>query len=305
MLEEPFSIHSMAEQLVISFRHRISPSVAFSCEVTEDLPDMLIGDSTRLYQILTNLIGNALKFTQKGFIAASIYPLNQFPDKCKLRFSIKDSGIGMNAEEVARIFNRFEQASGNTERQYGGTGLGLSISKELVALMGGTLQVESEPGLGSHFYFDIILEKANPQSVQQAPETQHMQPLNGLKVLYAEDNEVNRFLAEQIFVDWNTQLDFAENGEIAIEKARSNQYDVILMDVQMPVLDGIEATRQIRRVLNGHSKIPIIGFTADVMEHTRHKALEAGMNDILVKPFNKDELYATLHRYARSSESVA
>lgn len=298
ILKESFSMHGMADQLGQTFRHRIPSSVEFVVDIDKAIPENLLGDSTRIYQVITNLVGNAIKFTKNGSIRVNISPVSTQNDKYKIRFSVADTGIGMSAETVKRIFKRFEQASDYTERVYGGTGLGLAISHQLVQLMGGELKVDSTPDEGSNFYFDLVLSRAAKVKPLLKEAAAYSEPLHGIRILYAEDNEVNRFLAEQIFLNWKIDLAFAENGQQAVELAESERYDIILMDVQMPILDGIEATRIIRSLNTAISKVPIIGFTADVMEPTKKKAFDAGMDNIMVKPFNKEELFTMIRQYA-------
>ncbi len=305
ILKESFSMHGMADQLGQTFRHRIPATVELMVDIDKAIPEHLLGDSTRIYQVITNLVGNAIKFTKNGSIRVSIYPVSTQNDKHKIRFSVADTGIGMSAETVTRIFKRFEQASDYTERVYGGTGLGLAISHQLVQLMGGELKVDSKPDVGSDFYFDLVLPRAAKVKPLLKEVAAYSEPLHGIRILYAEDNEVNRFLAEQIFLNWKIDLAFAENGQQAVELAESQQYDIILMDVQMPIMDGIEATRRIRSLTSVNSKVPIIGFTADVMEPTKKKAFDAGMDNIMVKPFNKEELFAMIRRYAGTDNKLA
>lgn len=254
------------------------------------------GDSFRLGQVLMNLLTNAIKFTDPGgTVALSIENTAMKPGQANLFFSVKDTGIGMSAEQQAKVFSAFEQAEVSTTRRYGGSRLGLAISRELVHLMGGELTVESEVGLGSVFHFNIALKTAHATQVltQKLPETvagnvaqaAEAEDLKGKHFLLVDDVAINQEVAQEILQDLGATCDLASNGEEAVALARESQYDAVLMDCMMPVMDGYEATRQIREFRDAET-LPIIAMTANAMEQDWQKAQAVGMNDRILKPIN-------------------
>jgi len=257
-------------------------------EIEQDVPDAVIADSLRLSQILTNLISNAIKFTIKGSVTLKVESLERSDTECNLRFSVIDTGIGIAKSNIDKIFESFEQAEDSTTLKFGGTGLGLSIVKQLAALKNGILEVSSEESKGSTFSFTNRYELPQVKiSPVELPANQSLQPLNGLKILVAEDNAINQFLILRILKSWNTQADIVENGQEAIDRLKAQDYNIILMDTFMPVMNGLEAMKLIREgAVPGKENIPIITFSAAVMEQDRQTALDAGANDVLSKPFD-------------------
>ena len=261
---------------------------------------MLKGDATRLRQILINLIGNAIKFTDKGLVTTAL-KTEKVDDKLNLHFTISDTGIGIDKDRMDRIFNSFEQAYADTSRKFGGTGLGLSISKMLVELQHGKIWVESNKGKGSQFHFTIPYEIAETTAPEikstQIRNSNIAEWLKGIKVLLVEDNQFNAVVAQEELEDAieGVMVDVAENGAIAVEKLRSGDYDVILMDVQMPKMNGYEATRAIRAFANGKAGIPIIAMTANVLKEEVDLCYQAGMNDFIGKPFDTNELLQKIY----------
>jgi signal transduction histidine kinase/ligand-binding sensor domain-containing protein/DNA-binding response OmpR family regulator len=274
----------------------------FTIDLDDSLPRTVVGDPTRLQQILTNLAGNAIKFTEKGGVTLSVKSEVTGDRDCRIMFTVTDTGIGLTEEQVSKLFKPFIQAASDTTRKYGGSGLGLSISKQLVELQGGHVSVESKPGEGSTFSFAITYpvsaEQAAPAATTEATgEMVHQ--LTGLRVLLVDDNEHNREVATEILnlkVPKVSVME-AENGSEAINRLQSGQFDVILMDVQMPVMDGLEATRRIRSG-STYADIPIIGLTASVLRADIDECLEAGMNACVPKPFKTSELLSVLHQVA-------
>ncbi|MCX2746106.1 ATP-binding protein [Mangrovivirga sp. M17] len=263
----------------------------------DNIPDVVVGDSTRLTQILTNLISNAIKFTQTGSVTISVVINEDTEDNIKLHFSVKDTGIGISDEEQEKIFESFSQASSSTTRKYGGTGLGLSICKKLLELQGSELKLESEKGKGADFHFTLEFGKSD---VQLAPEGLNInddkKDLRKAKILVAEDNKVNLLIAVKYLNRWNALVDTAEDGNEVLEKCKKNDYDLILMDLQMPDMDGIEATKLIRGMNNRKfQSLPIIALTASAMTEVKRQVLEAGMNDFAAKPLNPELLYEKIY----------
>lgn len=262
-------------------------NLGFRYRMAEDIPPVLVGDSIRLRQVLVNLLGNAVKFTEKGSIEVEIERRGDESKSVLLQFSVRDTGIGIPVHQQEEIFEAFRQADSSTTRKYGGTGLGLAISRRLVQMMGGEIWVESEAGKGSTFYFTARFAQAHRPTVEEAPKA--------LKVLLAEDNPVNQMLAEALLKRQGHRVSVAQNGAEAVRKFRDEQFDLILMDVQMPEMDGLEATRRIREMerQNG-SRIHIIAMTAFDQEADRQRCLEAGMDGFLSKPTDPKQLQAAI-----------
>ena len=254
------------------------------------IPKIVLGDDIRLRQIFLNLISNAIKFTEKGTITLDIKILDQNAEKTTIEFALTDTGIGIPENKLDTIFDNFEQAFDATSRLYGGTGLGLAIVKQLVELQGGTLFVKSILGKGSTFGFSMSFKNTTLEMpVESAIQLNKDNKLTNVKVLVAEDMPLNQLLIKMILEDFGLECDIAENGKIAIEKLQNNTYDIILMDIQMPEINGFEATEFIRKKMK--SKIPIIALTADVTSVDIKKSLEIGMNDYISKPIDEKLLY--------------
>ena len=266
--------------------------------IDSDLPSAVRGDPTRLRQVLLNLISNAVKFTSNGEVSISCVLKETRRDNIKVRFEVRDTGIGISAEHQSRLFQSFSQADASTTRRYGGSGLGLVISQQLVKLMGGELRYFSEVGEGSTFWFTIPLE-IRPDNVietRRGPSERTDIREAGLRVLVVEDNAVNQQVAVGMLTKMGCIVDRALNGHEAVFAARQREYDVIFMDVQMPGMDGYEATRQIRASEGPNANTNIIALTAGAMEGDRERAIQAGMNDFLAKPIDWDHLSEHLHR---------
>ena len=264
----------------------------------------LVGDPLRLGQILLNFTGNALKFTEQGAISVRLTQLEDGADHVVLRCEVADTGIGIAAQDLPRMFTAFEQADGSMTRKYGGTGLGLAISKRLAGLMGGTVGVESQPGQGSCFWFTVRLVKAAgppPEAVVPVADAASLEvrlasQFRGARVLLAEDEPVNQEVSVGLLGYAGLRVDVAGDGEQAVDMASRNRYALILMDMQMPRLNGIDATRAIRS-LPGGAEVPIIAMTANVFDEDRDRCIAAGMDDHIGKPVDAEVLYATLHKW--------
>lgn len=263
----------------------------------------LKGDPLRLGQILFNLVGNAIKFTEQGVVTLRVRSVGETPEAVQVRFEVSDTGIGIKPETQARLFQPFEQADNSMTRKYGGTGLGLAICKRLVQLMGGEIGAESRVGQGSIFWFIVPLEKRETSAVPPAPtftgltaEQRLHAEYAGQRILLAEDEPINREIAQMLLEDVGLLVDLAENGQQAVEKARSGHYAVIVMDMQMPVLDGLDATRQIRQ-LPGHQATPILAMTANAFAENKDQCFAAGMDDFIAKPVTPEVLYEILLKW--------
>ena len=263
----------------------------------------LVGDPLRLGQILINLGNNAVKFTEKGKIVICTRVEQQRDKRVKLHFSVQDSGIGMTAEQQDKLFKSFSQADSSTTRKYGGTGLGLTISKRLTAMMGGEIWVESEVGYGSVFHFTAFLQvQENPVRREDAGRNKIKSvddaaaKVRGAKILLVEDNEINQELAVELLANGGIIADLANNGQEALHKLNINTYDGVLMDIQMPVMDGYTAALEIRKQTK-FKDLPIIAMTANAMAGDREKVIEAGMNDHIVKPINVRDMFTTMAKW--------
>lgn len=269
----------------------------------EHLPEIVKGDPTRLIQILNNLVSNAVKFTSSGSIALSISLLNKYkePDSFEILFVVKDTGIGIESDRQENIFEQFSQASSSTNRKFGGTGLGLAITKRLLELMGTKIELKSELHHGSEFSFKLNFEagEINPH-LQKNEGSKNLGSLEGLKVLLADDNKVNIKLAKKFLDKWGIQTVPVYNGLEAVEELKRNNYDLVLMDLQMPEMDGAEATRILRNMTDPNKRsIPVIAVTASSLVEERDKIESCGMDDFISKPFSPAELHEKIAKYAQ------
>jgi signal transduction histidine kinase/response regulator of citrate/malate metabolism len=266
--------------------------------IDKKINDFLIGDPTRLSQILINLIGNALKFTDKGYVELIVSQVKESETESFLEFAIIDTGVGIPDDKIDSIFESFNQASNETTRKFGGTGLGLTITRRLIELQGGSIAVESEIDKGSKFSFLIQFKKAQKgivKTVKLKKEKINPDFLKNTNILLVEDNELNQLLAVKVFAKFDKIIDIADNGKIAIDKIEKNNYDIILMDIQMPEMDGIELTKYIRTHFGAKSKTPIIALTAHATSIEEKRCLDNGMNDYLSKPFDFNELIEKIY----------
>lgn len=290
--EQMSSLHKMFEPKALE------KGLSLSVELDNNIPDKVIGDSSRLCQVMMNLISNAIKFTDHGHVQVGAKLRSENHQNVTIEFAVTDTGIGISKEQQERIFRRFTQASEETAGKFGGTGLGLTIVKHMVELQHGTIEVESEVGKGSVFSFILRFRKTNCRKSElliSKPVDDEPRDLSDCKVLVVEDNEVNRKLMELILKSWNIKADYARNGLEAISLVQENQYDLILMDIQMPEMGGYQATRIIRGKL--HLNTPIIALTAHAMAEQAQRCKEAGMNDFVTKPFKKADMYNKIVKF--------
>jgi signal transduction histidine kinase/CheY-like chemotaxis protein len=269
------------------------------------LPEFLIGDPTRLNQILFNLAGNAVKFTEKGHVTIKVEVKGKSSTECALVFKIIDTGIGIANDKIDSIFDSFTQASLEITRKFGGTGLGLAITKKLIELQGGKISVESQINLGTTFTVNLnykISDKTNESNQENLPETFAF--FHGESVLVVDDNQINLIVAKKFLTKWNLNVETAENGQIAVDLVKKKEYKLVLMDLQMPELDGYQATKLIRAFEIEHSisPIPIIALTASALIEVKNNIKATGMDDFITKPFNPSELNYKISKYLKSVE---
>ena len=278
-----------------------------STHVENVIPDNLIGDEVRLRQVLLNLQSNAIKFTEQGMVSTKVRIKEKTPHSCLLEFQVIDTGIGIPKDKSSLIFKSFTQASDDTSRKYGGTGLGLTIAKELVDIQSGTIGVESEFGKGSCFTFTIPfgIDRGTKDAAKADLISYHLNELSSFQFLMAEDNVMNQFLAKKVFGKWNCAIDFAQNGQEAVDMLKAKDYDLILMDLQMPEMDGYQATKHIREQLNGpKASIPIIAITAHALAGESDKCIAIGMNDYISKPFDREVLFEKLIKHLNINRNL-
>lgn len=288
-------------ELLVSLSDLLKPQAQqkgldFTLSISKDISSNLLGDSGRIRQILLNLVGNALKFTKEGGVSIKVYPLEHTEAMTILKFEVADTGIGLSDEEIGRLFTRFTQADSSMTRRFGGTGLGLAISKSLVEMMHGEIGVRGMPGKGSTFWFTIRLDAACAEEKRLAIEAAPVVRPVGGRILLAEDNDVNQKLVVAILTPFGYEIDVVANGREAVNAIQSTNYDLVLMDAEMPEMDGITATRAIRGLGGVHGKMPIIALTANAMAGDREKYRAAGMDDYVSKPIAIEELSAAIER---------
>ncbi|HJP62581.1 MAG TPA: PAS domain S-box protein, partial [Mucilaginibacter sp.] len=291
--------------------HELVPSIANSMQfnanekkiyikysVDEAIPKVIIGDRTRLCQILLNLVGNSVKFTETGGVTIDLQVIGQTDSYVKVRFAVSDTGIGIANNKINTIFESFKQAESDTSRKYGGTGLGLAITKKLIELHDATIHVDSVLGKGSTFWFTIKFDKEHLSAVNDNNKVETGLQLN---VLVVDDNQINRLLINKVLTKWGANIEFAENGQEAVEKVESNpNLDVVLMDIHMPIMGGLEATQIIRSKDEAYyQQLPIIALTASMLNSEINEINSSGMNDYILKPFDPKGLYDKLVKYQK------
>jgi PAS domain S-box-containing protein len=313
----PFDLRNIFEDVTESFSYRVAQKeLELISSIAPETPTLIVGDPGRLRQILRNLIGNALKFTHDGRIVVKVESVQEPGDGIKLRFMVTDTGIGIPQEKQSLVFESFTQADGSTTRKYGGTGLGITISKQLAELMGGEIGLESTEGKGSTFWFTAVFSKQSETDLPNGREidlvTRHTKiemDRKNIRILLAEDYPTNQEIAKRHLAHAGYQVDLAENGKLALDAFRLKHYDLILMDIQMPVMDGFQATRAIREIeaklaamentdaTKMLHRVPIVAMTAHALSEHKDLCLEAGMDDFLSKPLTRKDLLAIVAKW--------
>nr|WP_275579360.1 ATP-binding protein [Halanaerobacter jeridensis] len=279
--------------------------IELPCRVNPEVPEYVVGDQTRLKQILINLIGNAIKFTESGQVLVQVEPVLVEENEIQILFEVEDTGIGIAPEKQEAVFESFTQEDASSTRKYGGTGLGLTISKQLVELMGGEICLESTPEKGSTFFFTISFSLPQGEMSKEVVESSsaEQEVEQELKILVAEDVEENRLLISTYLKNDKYQLKLVQNGEQAVEEFKANEYDLVLMDIQMPKMDGYEATEEIRawEEKQGQEQTQIAALTAHSLATDVEKTLASGFNHHLSKPIRKEELFRFLEKLSNSN----
>jgi PAS domain S-box-containing protein len=289
----PFKMTSSVSAMLHMFETKIQEkNLELIKEYDEQIPEVLVGDPVRLHQIILNLVSNAVKFTTKGKVTVNVRQLHEDEEKATIEFAVSDTGIGIPETKIDNIFDNFQQASSETSRLYGGTGLGLAIVKQLVQQQGGSIRVKSKIDEGSTFSFILSFQKTKAEAEFETGIEQLDTEIKNIKVLVVEDIALNQLLMKTLLDEFGFERDIASNGKIAIEKLQTQSYDIILMDLQMPEMNGFEATEYIRNKMN--SKIPIIALTADVTTVDLTKCKAVGMNDYIAKPVDERLLYSKI-----------
>ncbi len=302
-----FDLPARISDAIMPLRERARrKGLALQLEMAADLPRSVSGDPVRLSQVMSNLVSNAIKFTPAGRIDVRVTRgTDTDASGTQIHFSVTDTGVGVAAEALVRVFDAFAQADVSHTRKYGGTGLGLAIAKQLVELMGGTIGATSEAGRGSTFWFTLPLQAATGAEMPHrhlAEAVQTLAPQRG-RVLLVEDNSINREVARAMLSSFGLEVTIARNGLEAVAALEGGEFDLILMDCEMPEMDGFEATRRIRARDHASAKVPIVALTAHAVAGDRERCIAAGMNDYIPKPFRREDLHAVLNRWLGSGEA--
>lgn len=301
LVEDVYNLKAMLSDIRMIIMNRIgSNPIELIYDIDKELPDKVIGDEIRIRQVIINLMNNAVKFTQKGYVKLAVKIQKHVEEGLYIRFSVTDTGQGIKKEDIKRLFEAFEQVDIKKNQGKEGTGLGLAISSQLVEMMGGKLEVRSEYGKGSKFYFTILQKTAI--SDEKEKEMEHENVLSFIapeaKILIVDDNEINLVVACGLLEPFQMQIDTAMNGQEALNKIEANRYDLILMDHMMPVMDGVETARRLRKMEGEYyQNVPVIALSADAMHESQKLFAEAGMNDFAAKPIDLRQLCKVLRRW--------
>lgn len=305
----PFNLSEILEGIIRTIQFTANKSnITISFSIAGEIPPVIIGDAAKLHQVILNLVSNSIKFTKEGgWIKIGVRLKEQNKEDYTLVFSVTDNGIGIPEDKLTSIFERFIQASNDTTRKYGGTGLGLTIAKQIVEMQGGKISVESKVNEGTSFLFSLVFKKGKLAYIpnDESREDFSFTELSGTKALVVEDNFMNQVLTKKVLKKWNFDIDIASNGKIAIEKLSHADYDIILMDIHMPEMDGHETAKHIRKNMDaGKSKIPIIAISADAIIGEAEKCIESGMDDYISKPFNQKKLYQKIIDQIKKNKTI-
>jgi len=309
----PFELRQTIEEIRIISGGRVEEKgLDLKISVDPALPTNVVGDVVRVRQVLINLMGNAVKFTADGTIELAISQVSKSGSDLKVMFSVRDTGVGIAHDKQTTVFDHFTQADSSTTRSFGGTGLGLAICKQLVELMGGKIGVESELDVGSRFFFILNMKVAKVQNVEKAESNRNEtgsvllgSPNQDLKILLAEDNPINQVFARRVLERLGAKVSIANNGQEALDLVQQEEFDLVLMDCQMPILDGYEATRRIRTLGGSHTDLPIIALTAFAMAEDRDICLASGMDDYVTKPVDRNILKKTIGKWVNRKAAPA
>ncbi len=299
----PFNFRHLVNGIQQTFEFRANEiGLDFKVYLDEAIPRIVEGDRVKLNQILLNLVGNAMKFTTAGYIHVHSKLLQKSEGQLRVGFSVEDSGIGIAAHKIDKVFESFSQEGDDTTRRFGGTGLGLTITKKFIEGQGGKIWVESEPGKGSKFQFELDFNY-DPNHKENAPIdkawSRDLSMVEGKRILVAEDNLMNQLVLQKMLEKWSPKLEMVNNGQLALEKLEKAEYDLVFLDVQMPIKDGISTIKDWRNYEAHHLKnrLPVVALTADAFSESKQKVIEAGMDDFLSKPIEISELRRVLHQY--------
>jgi len=302
-----FSIQDILDELINSLSFKLlEKNVSLSSKVDKGIPKVLMGDPHRINQIILNLVDNAIKFTEDGEVYIAINAVKETEKTISVLFEISDTGIGIRRSRLDSIFDSFKQETSHTTRQYGGTGLGLAITKNLIQLMDSKIYLESTFGEGSKFSFELELKKSKNKTLSAGELNSRKSSLRDIRILVVDDNALNREIFFDLINNYknNVEVEMADDGKMALLKVKQSKYDIILMDLQMPVMDGYEATRQIRKLKSSKANIPIIAMTAHVLDGVAEKCNEAGMNDYISKPINLTILNQIIKKHNKKRGGV-
>jgi PAS domain S-box-containing protein len=301
--QEPFKLSNSISSMLHLFKTKVQEkNILLIQEYDNNIPEILLGDSVRLHQIILNLVSNAVKFTNEGEIRMRTQLIKEDAEKVSLEFSVTDTGIGIPENRIGTIFENFQQATNGTSRLYGGTGLGLAIVKQLVERQGGKIEVSSKTGEGSRFSFILNFLRTDAKPKNEIEHITYKADTKKIKILVVEDIPLNQLLMRTVLDDYGFESDIAANGKIAIDMLKEKEYNIILMDLQMPVMNGFEATSYIRNTIK--STIPIIALTADVTTVDLEKCTTVGINDYVAKPIDEHILYNKILRHVKQSSTL-